>query len=100
VVDATKGDAEIGLAERLISAGAAAQNMLLMATALGFGSALTAGQSMRSVALHRFFGLRESEQAVCFLSMRHRALARQAPLTGVRPQVDDYVSELEQRASP
>jgi nitroreductase len=97
VVDATKGDAEIGLAERLISAGAAAQNMLLMATALGFGSALTAGQSMRSVALHRFFGLRESEQAVCFLSI---GTALSHGKTGVRPQVDDYVSELEQRASP
>ena len=36
---------------RLISAGAAAQNVLLMATALGYGSALTAGQSVRSAAL-------------------------------------------------
>jgi nitroreductase len=91
VVDAAKGDAEIGLAERLISAGAAAQNMLLMATALGYGSALTAGQSVRSAALHRFFGLGESEQAVCFLSI---GTALSHGKTGVRPAVADYVSTL------
>lgn len=91
VVDETKGDADIGLAERLISAGCAAQNMLLMATALGYGSALTAGQSVRSAALHRFFGLRESEQAVCFLSI---GTALSHGKTGVRPAVADYVSTL------
>ncbi|MDZ7910031.1 MAG: nitroreductase [Gemmobacter sp.] len=91
VVDETKGDAEIGLAERLISAGAAAQNMLLMATALGYGSALTAGQSVRSTALHRFFGLREREQAVCFLSI---GTALSHGKTVVRPAVADYLSTL------
>ncbi len=97
VVDAAKGDAEIDLAERLISAGAAAQNMLLMATAMGYGSALTAGQSVRSAALHRFFGLSDSEQAVCFLSV---GTALSQGKTIVRPQVDDYVSELKRRPSP
>ncbi len=91
VVDADKGDADIGLAERLVSAGAAAQNVLLMATALGYGSALTAGQSVRSAVLHRFFGLRASEQAVCFVNigtaLSHGSLR-------VRPAVADYVSAL------
>ena len=91
VVDATKGDAEIGLAERLISAGCAAQNVLLMATALGYGSALTAGQSIRSAVLHRFFGLSQSEQAVCFVSMG-TALSQGRAV--VRPGVADYVSTL------
>lgn len=91
VVDAAKGDAEIGLGERLISAGAAAQNVLLMATALGYGSALTAGQSLRSAALHRFFGLGDSEQAVCFLSI---GTALSHGKTAVRPAVADYVSTL------
>ena len=91
VVDATKGDTEIGLAERLISAGCAAQNMLLMATAMGYGSALTAGQSVRSAALHRFFGLGEREQAVCFLSI---GTALSHGKTGARPSVADYVSTL------
>lgn len=91
VVDETKGDAEIGLAERLVSAGAAAQNVLLMATALGYGSALTAGQSVRSAALHRFFGLGVHEQAVCFLSI---GTALSHGKTVVRPAVADYVSTL------
>ncbi len=91
VVDADKGDAEIGLAERLMSAGCAAQNTLLMATAMGFGSALTAGKAIASQALRRFFGLRASEQAVCFLSIG-TALAHGTPK--LRPQVADYVSVL------
>ena len=93
VVDATKGDADIGLAERLVSAGAAAQNVLLMATALGFGSALTAGQSVRSAVLHRFFGLRASEQAVCFVNI---GTALSHGTVRVRPAVADYVHSLGQ----
>jgi nitroreductase len=91
VVDADKGDTEIGLAERLVSAGCAAQNTLLMATAMGYGSALTAGKAIASQALRRFFGLRASEQAVCFLSIG-TALAHGTPK--LRPQVADYVSVL------
>jgi nitroreductase len=90
-VDAVKGDAEIGLAERLISAGCAAQNMLLMATAMGYGSSLTAGKAIGSLALRRFFDLRESEQAVCFLSL---GTALSHGKASVRPQVGDYVSTL------
>ncbi|MFP8781238.1 nitroreductase family protein [Hydrogenophaga sp. RWCD_12] len=94
VVDATKGDADIGLAERLISAGCAAQNVLLMATAVGYGSALTAGKSVTSRVLHRFFDLRESEQAVCFLSIGTAISHGKASL---RPRVSDYVSDLGER---
>lgn len=93
VVDASKGDADIGLAERLVSAGAAAQNVLLMATALGYGSALTAGQSVRSAVLHRFFGLRASEQAVCFINI---GTALSHGTVRVRPAVADYVHALGQ----
>jgi nitroreductase len=97
VVDATKGDdAEIGLVERLISAGCAAQNVLLMATAMGYGSALTAGKAVGSLALRRFFDLGESEQAVCFLSL---GTALSHGKASMRPQVGDFVSELEQRTS-
>jgi len=91
VVDADKGDAGIGLAERLISAGCAAQNTLLMATALGFGSALTSGKAVASQALRRFFGLGASEQAVCFISI---GTALTHGKRKVRPQVADYVSHL------
>lgn len=55
--------------ERLVSAGCAIQNMLLMATALGFGSALTSGKALHAAGLRALFGLAEDEQAVCFLSV-------------------------------
>ena len=48
VVDGAKGDPEVGLAERLLSAGCSVQNLLLMATALGFGSALTSGKALKA----------------------------------------------------
>lgn len=57
------------LAERLVSCGCAVQNMLLMATAHGFGSSLTSGQALQSQAVRALFGLRASEQAVCFINM-------------------------------
>ncbi|HKB52638.1 MAG TPA: nitroreductase family protein, partial [Ramlibacter sp.] len=56
-------------AERLISAGCAVQNMLLMATSLGFGSALTSGKALQSQGLRELFSLRAREQAVCFVSV-------------------------------
>ena len=76
-----------------LRAGAAAQNVLLMATALGYGSALTAGQSVRSAVLHRFFGLRASEQAVCFINI---GTALSHGTVRVRPAVADYVQALGQ----
>ncbi len=69
VVDAVCGDPAIDLNERLISAGCAIQNMLLMATALGFGSALTSGKALKSAALRSLFNLSKSEHAVCFISL-------------------------------
>jgi nitroreductase len=69
IVDFEKGDQKIDLMERLISAGCALQNMLLLATAMGYGSALTSGKALRSKALREGFGLKEGEQAVCFLSI-------------------------------
>ncbi|WP_238344077.1 nitroreductase family protein [Ramlibacter lithotrophicus] len=55
--------------ERVLSAGCAIQNMLLMATALGFGSALTSGKALHAAGLRALFGLADEEQAVCFLSV-------------------------------
>ena len=69
VVDAACGDADIDLHERLISAGCAVQNMLLMATAQGFGSALTSGKALKSTALRQLFGLQAHEHAPCFISI-------------------------------
>jgi nitroreductase len=69
VVDAAGGDAEVDVLERTLSAGCAVQNAMLMATALGFGSALTSGKALKSGALRTRFDLHAGEQAICFLSI-------------------------------
>jgi nitroreductase len=94
VVDASCGDPEIDLHERLISAGAAVQNILLVATAQGFGSALTSGKALKSAVLRRFFALGTSEHAVCFISIGSVASRRRAR---ARPAVADYLSTLGER---
>ncbi len=63
-------------AERVLSAGCAVQNVLLMATALGYGGALTSGQALQSHALRALFALAPAERAVCFLSLGSVIAAR------------------------
>lgn len=91
VVDALRGDPDIDLHERIVSAGCAVQNLLLMATALGFGSALTSGKALKSRALRALLGLQEGEQALCFVSVGTVQSSKPGRL---RPQVKDYVSTL------
>ena len=91
VVDGAKGDAEIGLHERILSAGCAVQNVLLMATALGFGSALTSGKALQSRALRTLFALKEGERALCFVSVG-TVLSRK-PMRA-RPEPAQYVATL------
>ena len=91
VVDGLRGDPEIDLHERLLSAGCAVQNILLMATALGYGSALTSGKALQSAPLRALFGLTEGQHAVCFVSLGSigsRKKPRQRPLPA------DYFSTL------
>ncbi len=97
VVDGTKGDAGIGLYERILSAGCAVQNVLLMATALGFGSALTSGKAMQSAALRSLLGLGPQDHALCCVSLG-TVLARKG--ARVRPQTDDFLQTLEPRKAP
>jgi nitroreductase len=85
------GDPEISASERLVSAGCAIQNMLLMATALGFGSSLTSGKALRSQRLHALFALQPGEEPLCFISIGTIAGAKRAR---VRPTLERYVSEL------
>ena len=92
VVDGARGDTHIPLTERLVSAGCAIQNMLLMATALGFGSALTSGQAMDASALRNLFKLGDGERALCFVNIG-TAQSRKPPRQ--RPSVNDYLSTLE-----
>lgn len=96
VVDGVCGDAEIDLAERIVSAGCAVQNLLLMATALGYGSALTSGKALKSAGLRALFGLDHAAQALCFVSVGTvgaRKKARQ------RPTPMQFVSTLRPDAS-
>lgn len=91
VVDEAKGDPEVGLHERIISAGCAVQNMLLVATAMGFGSALTSGKALTSTPFRQLFGLTSSELALCFISV---GTANSSKPSRTRPAPADYVSVL------
>ncbi len=92
VVDALRGDPDVDVSERIVSSGCAVQNLLLMATALGFGSALTSGKALKSAALRALFGLKEGEQALCFVSVGTVQSSRPGRL---RPAMQDYVSTLD-----
>ena len=94
VARVTGGDEEISAVERLVSAGCAIQNMLLMATAFGYGSSLTSGKALQSPSLHALFGLTPEEQALCFVSIGTIAGPKRAR---VRPALERYVSELKPR---
>ena len=86
-----EGDADIDLAERTVSAGCAVQNMLLMATALGFGSALTSGKALKDDGLRRLFGLDAADHALCFISLG-TVQSRKPPR--LRPLPADFVGSL------
>lgn len=77
--------------ERILSAGAAIQNMLIMATAMDLGSALTSGKGLQSLALRTFFTLKEEEQALCFINIGHIGASRKPR---DRPEVARYFSVL------
>jgi nitroreductase len=91
VVDGRRGDPDIDLFERIVSAGCAVQNLLLMATALGFGSALTSGKALKCEGLRRLFGLGDGEHALCFVNVG-TVQARKGER--LRPVPADYVSTL------
>ena len=91
VVNATCGDPEVDLAERILSAGCAVQNMLLMATAQGYGSALTSGKALKSIALRQLFDLSADEHALCFVSI---GTAASHPRARARPGPDQFSSYL------
>lgn len=85
----TDDDTDIEPTERLISAGCAIQNMLLMAHSMGFAAALTSGKALKSMALRTLFTLAPAEQALCFINIgtpQRRKPARQ------RPGVQRYVT--------
>ena len=77
--------------ERIISAGCAIQNMLLVAHAMGFGAGLSSGRALYSQRIKALFGLGAHEQPLCFLTLgtvQKRKAARP------RPVMADYTSTL------
>lgn len=71
LVVARLGDCEppIPVLERMVSVGAAVQNVLLMAQGQGYGAGLTSGQAMQSPRMRELFSLKPGEEAVCFLNI-------------------------------
>lgn len=55
--------------ERMVAVGAAVQNVLLGAHAMGFGSGLTSGQAMATELMAELLGLGGTESAVCCINM-------------------------------
>ena len=92
VVRLRDDDAEIAPHERIVSAGCALQNVLLMAHALGFGGALTSGKALAAAPLRRLFDLHDDEQALCFVNIGTVAKPKRAR---ARPQAAQYVSVLQ-----
>ncbi len=82
---------DIPTLERMVSLGAAVQNILLMAQAMGFGAGLTSGQAMDSEPLRQLFKLDASEQAVCFINIG--TVTKTKP-TRPRPDLTVFVSHL------
>jgi nitroreductase len=72
--------------ERMISMGAAIQNILLGAHAMGFGAGLTSGRAMASPRMARLCSLGEGEVAVCCVNIgtvsRRHAAPRSRPTAG------------------
>lgn len=87
----TDGTSSITASERYVSAGCAIQNLLLMATAQSYGSALTSGKALQSAPLRALFLLGPHEQVLCFISIG--TVASRRPLRR-RPLPDSYVTTL------
>ncbi len=82
---------DIPVFERLVSLGAAVQNILLSAQAMGFGAGLTSGQAMASVRMQALFELVDGEEPVCFVNIG--SVAWHKP-PRVRPAAAAYASSL------
>jgi nitroreductase len=88
------GDAgtHIPALERAVSFGAAIQNILLGAQALGFATGLTSGQAMPSAPMRELCGLAPDEHAVCCINIGTAVAARVPRINRRRPE--EILSEL------
>lgn len=77
--------------ERMVSMGAAIQNLLLGAHAMGFGSGLTSGRAMHSPRLRQPLSLADGEEAVCCINIGTVSKPKPARL---RPMPELFVRSL------
>lgn len=77
--------------ERMVSMGAAIQNLLLGAHAMGFGAGLTSGQAMSSPRLRSLLALNEGEESVCCVNVGTVTKSKPSRL---RPAPRSFVSTL------
>ena len=87
-------DPDVPALERMVSLGAAIQNMLLGAHALGYATGLTSGQAMTSPRLHALLQLAEGDQPVCCINIG--TVRSHKPGTRVRPSPADFAGTLGQ----
>ena len=78
--------------ERMISMGAAIQNMLIGANAMGLGSALTSGRAMSSMPLRKLLAIQEHEHAICCVNIGTIELIK--PRSRTHPSLSEFVSIL------
>ena len=83
---------DIPALERMLSMGAAIQNLLLGAHAMGFGAGLTSGQAMASPRLHVLCGLQDGEVPVCCINIG--TVRQRKAATRVRPTAAELLREL------
>lgn len=84
--------------ERMVSLGAAIQNLLLGAHAMGFGAGLTSGQAMVSPRMRSLCGLGDGEAAVCCVNIG--TVSKRKASTRMRPLPAAFVTELAAEAEP
>lgn len=84
--------------ERMVSMGAAIQNLLLGAHAMGYGAGLTSGQAMASERLRELCGLGEGEVPVCCVNIG--TVSRRKPPSRLRPAAAEILSELGGDSAP
>jgi nitroreductase len=83
--------------ERMVSMGAAIQNVLLGAHAMGYGAGLTSGQAMASARLRELLCLVEGESPVCCINIG--TVAKRKAAARLRPTAGDILSVLGSHAA-
>ncbi len=80
---------DVPLHEQWVSVGAATQNILLAAHALGFGAMLVSGDKVATAAMHKGLGMQASESLLGFVAI---GSISKPPKVRPRPNVEDCLS--------